>query len=490
MGKASSALSSQSIEEKDDDRRSERSGKSSVGSSAMMRPGRTMESAPKPTQATNRSPTRLPTRKPGEALVGPPLTQAVNRVKIEPQPEDARTATLERSQDQRRESWETLPPSGRPSLSSAAHSSVLDTSRGPSISLSRPNGHSQPATDDFEGDVSWETVESRRASAAAPLDPFFTPRKPTLDQPTISAAPVAADSQFDSTSALPTRANMSYVSPDASTLRHALAAHQLSLVHSSTSPSLTLQNPHARPINPRLVSLSPPELANRLRGRESATLDEILKMSLMSAKKAGEDEEWLYEEGVSQVMRADLEGVSTPWRGSVVVREQGVEDTQRWQEEVEEAKERVAMLERDLRAREAQLDEERRHNAEERARVERERHRWEGEMESLDAEKRRVEAEGQAVALKHADEGRRWEAEREQLAAQSTPRAKAAADDPELQLALHLATSSYRQLATLSDGIAERAKGDRDECRTALASLAVLSEGLRMWEETLSVVMT
>lgn len=477
MGKTSSAISSQSIEEDKLERGSVRSG--SVASSAgMMEPARATSSAS--SRATNRSPTRLPTKVAGTRPQSPPPLES----RTEDLPPPLPVASLGISQSERRDSWETLPPSARPSLSGfEAPPTRLDASQGPAISLSRPLGDSYTSADNFEGDVSWETIESRRASSINPasssLDSFRTPQKPASSADYSSTIPfTASHANKNVPSGLPTRASMSYVSPEASTLHNALSSHQLSLIHSSTSPSSTPHNPHARALNPRLASLSPPELASRNRGRESSSIEELLKMSLLSAKKAGGDggdEDWLYEEGTSRVMKADLDGVGTPWRRSMAVREESG-DEELWREEVEEARERIELLERELRLRAVQM-------VEEKARVEEDRQSWRVELEQLTQVKRRMEGEAEAVASAHHEERRRWEQELE-LRASATNDSKEA--DLELQLAYHQAAASHAELVTLADGLSARARAEREECSGVLASLRLIATGLQVWEQAVS----
>lgn len=456
MAKTSSGISSQSIEEEHGD--GTRSGKSSAASVASTsRLGRSTTSSARPPapQEVNRSPTRLPTRK-VDNTKGARLETADKKAdtEIRPAPQLALAAS---HQSDRRDSWETLPPSGRPSLSGAPR----HASHGFSSSHSRPDSHDSASG--HEGDVSWETVASRRASAldastTSHHDSFQTPRK--ASQPSSFGTTCHTEA-----SSLPSRADMSYLSPEVSALSRALTAHHISIVHSSTSPSAAASSVT---VDPRRSMKSSPAMTIQMGGRKSVTLDEVLKASLVLEQTSeGDEDGWLYEEGVSRVMRADLDGVSTPLKRSVLGAPI-LEEQDCWGQKAEEARNRVRSLEKDLEARSAQL-------AEERAGIAEERQRWQQEAEQL----RRATA---ATAARHQDDLRRWEEERLGLA--SRPSIE---DDLQLQLKSHQASSAHSSLLFQLEGIARSAKGEREELSSALDSLRLISQGLSVWQEVLSV---
>ncbi|GAA6028592.1 hypothetical protein JCM8097_007300 [Rhodosporidiobolus ruineniae] len=212
----------------------------------------------------------------------------------------------------RRDSWVTDPEPGsaRPSLSHALEPL-------PSFALSPSGG---------EADRSWETVEGSRRSSALPFpssgleDSFATPRKPSPDG-----------------AGLPSRSAISYVSPDQSSLRHSLLLSPSSAASPPISALLSVsQSSHAAPLSPgspfatprpRQVSLLRQAGAGgrRNKPRDSASLEEILRLGLQSGTSGAQELELLLDEGSSVMMREDLEAAGltgldagTPWRGRVL----------------------------------------------------------------------------------------------------------------------------------------------------------------------------
>ncbi|KAI5481497.1 clathrin-coated vesicle protein [Pseudohyphozyma bogoriensis] len=209
------------------------------------------------------------------------------------------SSTTSTTSSRRRSSWETLPGSGRPSL--AAEAPVpFPSSTTPAISLStHSDAISAPAED--VANASWETVD-RRISSISSIPPstssFDTPQKP--------------DSNL-----LPSRAAMSYSSPSPTSFANLLAA---STNGHDTSPLLNTQtsllSPTPRP-RTRVLALSPSIASLRKshprENRESASLEEMLKMSLAGALKPGNgaaEDGWLVDDEVSAVMRREMDGVN------------------------------------------------------------------------------------------------------------------------------------------------------------------------------------
>lgn len=433
MVKKGSGTSIVSIEEKEEADGGARTTKSSGDSDVGMLTARL---AP---MASGRTATRDRTKETDEAATA---TQHVDPDESDQLPFDTLKASVASSN--RRESCETLPPSSRPSLAPDA----------PTIAILQP-----PADDDGDrhngetssleehvGDISWETVESR-CTSALPSISYQTPQKPSTTD----------------TGALPSRSDMSYISPDVTTLRTALNA-----LHLSASPS-------THPTDPRLASLSPPEITARNRGRDSTTLEEILKMSLLSARRSGgedDDEGWLVDEGVSQIMRKDLEGQNTPLRQSLVQRE--TEEEARMRVELYEARQKHEELQRALAAIQTA----------EATRSFEQAEKHQREVEELKEESLRADARVEQQRVAHEEERTRLETSlAAALAAPSTL--------PKLPPTLLLDTPLLRAQATYStvaasfNSIVDTAKDQREDIASQLELLAMLRDGLGVWESLL-----
>ncbi|GAA5824997.1 hypothetical protein JCM11251_006057 [Rhodosporidiobolus azoricus] len=222
--------------------------------------------------------------------------------------------------DRRRDSWVTdsEPGSARPSLSGACES--------------------LPSTAEAD-DESWRTLPastSRGGSALpVPTSSFATPRKPSSSpaDPSVLVSP-------RNDGLPPSRAALSYASPDgASSLSRTIylspssaASPPISALLSSSTASHAPSTPSSTSLltpRPRQVSLLR-TAGRRNKPRESASLEEILRLGLQSNTEGAKDLELLMDEGSSAMMLEDLEGVAieaggaggagggTPWRGRVL----------------------------------------------------------------------------------------------------------------------------------------------------------------------------
>ncbi|GAA5972184.1 hypothetical protein JCM11641_002532 [Rhodosporidiobolus odoratus] len=292
--------------------------------------------------ALGRSPGRRRASAAGRESKIPPRPRA-SRADQPPPPsangQDNPQDDLSASQIGRRDSWVTEPGSARPSLSSADPL--------PSIAFSSSNG-ARGGTG--EGDISWETVESRCGSAAAgttvPFPPSSASSAPSADYATPRRS-LAAFSGANAAplnmvgSSLPSRSSLSYISPDTSTSRFSQVflsptdsppIHALLSVSQSSQPSLSPGFAPNSPITPRprQVSLLR-QTGKRNKPRDSASLEEILRLGLQNGDSGARELELLLDEGSSVLMREDLEaegmgglglGVGaeggTPWRGRVL----------------------------------------------------------------------------------------------------------------------------------------------------------------------------
>ncbi|GAA5867836.1 hypothetical protein JCM8547_003391 [Rhodosporidiobolus lusitaniae] len=270
-------------------------------------------------------------------LAGPPRLGAAARPRPSAVQEEAgKTKGKQRESDvslgSRRDSWVTdldQPGSARPSFSAA-----FDPL--PSFSLDSGVG---------DGDRSWETVEGSRRGSSSTAAAF-----PSLSA---SQADLSTPRRLSSSSLgpLPSRSSLSYASPPSSStllsppsytqpgLSLPLTPLSASLSsHSSfASPGLETPRPRARQVS-LLRSTGKGGGGGRRKGRDSATLEEILRLGMASHSTSfaggaggigGGEIELLLDEGTSAMMREDLEGVAgetgggggggaTPWRGRVL----------------------------------------------------------------------------------------------------------------------------------------------------------------------------
>lgn len=222
-------------------------------------------------------------------------------------------------------------------------------------------------TDEEAGNTSWETIG-----------------RPSLPLSESLSTPLR----------LPSREAMSYLSPTFSPP----SPSDLS----STSPFASASSPLASSLAHTTPRPRPP--LTKRSTRDSASLEEILRMTLASARK-GDEGEWLCDEGFSISMRKEMEGVGTPWRkgrGSLV------------EESAEGAEEGLVGAEG-----EEELGRVRMELEEERRRVREEREEWEKRRRAAEEERGREaeeEMEKRRKALEEEAEQRREEAEREREA--------------------------------------------------------------------------
>ncbi|BGP17676.1 hypothetical protein JCM10213v2_005714 [Rhodosporidiobolus nylandii] len=433
----------------------------------------------------------------------------------------------------RRDSWVTdpdsasQPGSARPSVSGAFEPL-------PSFSLSTSGG---------EADQSWETVGSRRASAAtgvpfpsssAPLaiqgdESFATPRKAFSSSSTTATASAIG--------LPPSRSAISYISPDSSSTRisHSVflspvdsppISALLSVSQTSASLSTSLSPGGTSPVTPRPRQVSLLRQGGRRnKPRDSASLDEILRAGLLAGDKGAQELELLLDEGSSALMREDLEaeglgGEATPWRGrvlslsvtspssakrrSVLVppaedaqgEEQGTEEGG---SEEEEDQEETQVLVLPLRPSTSEAVELRRQLDELRAELELARAAVAASSPSTaGADVARLATELDAARRETAKMQREHEEERTAMEADLAELAAAASQSPpsstvrpspsaarlsslELDLAaLHSSCASSR-VATAYAGIERCASAERETARGELEAVRALMGGLRAW---------
>ncbi|KAM0750691.1 hypothetical protein T439DRAFT_380567 [Meredithblackwellia eburnea MCA 4105] len=205
-------------------------------------------------------------------------------------------------------------------------------------------------------DLSWETVESaapgsRRLSTSvgygaglnqsvsAGEEAFSTPvRKSNLATSTVPFPSLSSAAQSDSKTATdtaqslppllpPRQTSLSHLSPDPRSLQKAL--HQLAEATGGPSPGGAGDVLLRRR---KQLNEDGTTAAIRAGARDSASLDEMLKMASYMKRTAdratmvldeGNDDEWMLSgEGVSMTMRKEMEDIGTPWRQSVVVRDE------------------------------------------------------------------------------------------------------------------------------------------------------------------------
>ncbi|GAA6015840.1 hypothetical protein JCM10207_008814 [Rhodosporidiobolus poonsookiae] len=490
-------------------------------------------------------------RSPGRAR-----TSAAAASRIPPRPRGSslaqqRKLDVEREDDpaasemSRRESWVTEPGSARPSLSA-----VFEPL--PFLAVSQAE----------DADRSWETLDSRRTSAlpdselpfpsVTDASSFATPRKPSG-----SAAPASA-STVPSDFALPTRSALSYVSPDTSTSRFSSIylspsdsppiRARLSLSPAPPPPAHSLSASSsaaglASPVTPRPRQVSLLRTAaGRRKPRDSASLDELLRLGLQHGAEGAREFELLLDEDTSVLMREDLEAAGgigagvdghTPWRGrvlslsmstgkggspmrrSMVVREENDEN----EDEVERA-EQERTSDEEQREEEGEEEEQTqvlvlplRPSTNEAVELRQQLETLQSELAQLraassDAEHVLQLEHALAAQRRHTDElEHAHAAEREameaDLATLAAAASRAAAPTPavalpaavdharlaavELELAATHARGGCARTEQAYEGLEARAKAERDGVRCDLEALRALQVGLNGWAGLLAV---
>lgn len=414
---------------------------------------------------------------------------------------------------ERRESWETLPALSRTSLGKPVSSMPLGKDLAPSRKTTRPaptkdaslrlHPYHRPthpasapiplpgphihlskvsvsAADDYSpaGDESWETVESRRLSSLSLGND--TPTRQLLDLHNTEASLLLTSPPLLPT--LPARADISYASPDQSSLRRAL--HQLAEATGGDSPGFA--TPVRRPAHLRPVRS----------GRDSASLEEMLKLSAARATPADEDDWLLCDEGVSVSMRNDMAGVTTPWRTSVAggtLRRSQLgpqatfEDLHRSDERAKsfealrrELVEANARADKAERGAEEQRDELARLHADEDALVEAARTR--------DAEVDRVQKALKVALREKLELEGEWDEERSRLEALARRPSSTVADaaprrlDAQVELALVRAAAATARSVAECERLVEDAREEREAVRAHIHALRVLATGVGVWD--------
>ncbi|GAA5872023.1 hypothetical protein JCM1840_004774 [Sporobolomyces johnsonii] len=391
---------------------------------------------------------------------------------------------LSASQISRRESWETV-GSGRPSLGSTTFDEL------------EPPPPSSPSS-----------VAAPRIALAPPPDAslsFATPQKPSEPLDLLGDA-----------TPLPSRAALSYISPD-TTLSRLSHASFLSPACSADSPGSALLNASLASIAPSPAPAPRPRQLTLLGGgggarnkpRDSASLEEMLKIGLQSGD--GEAREWelLLDEGSSVLMRQEIGahgeggGGLTPWRGRVVslsrsrsrrevddVAEEaeGLEDEEQGEEQGGEQRDIVILQQssteaRDLRRRVeellAELERAKREGSvaqEELELARREKEAWEEERRGMESDLEDLAAAAAAAAAsrpppppspppppaepEHAPQLARLRLEHQQV----------------------LALSAFGTSTATWEGIAARAAREREELAAEMDALRVVAGGLGAWQ--------
>ncbi|GAA5908820.1 hypothetical protein JCM5296_006464 [Sporobolomyces johnsonii] len=434
--------------------------------------------APPPATAGRRGSATL-ARSPGK-----PRSTAGSRTPAKTQPPSLSHSKpdLSSSQISRRESWETV-GSGRPSLGSTTFDEL------------EPPPPSSPSS-----------IAAPKIALAPPPDAsqsFATPQKPSEPLDLLGDA-----------TPLPSRAALSYISPD-TTLSRLSHASFLSPARSADSPGSALLNASLASIAPSPAPAPRPRQLTLLGGgggarnkpRDSASLEELLKIGLQSGD--GEAREWelLLDEGSSVLMRQEIGaqgeggGGLTPWRGRVVglsrsrsrrdvvdVAEEveGMEEEEQEEQEQGEEQRDIVILQqsstetRDLRRRVEELL------------AELERAKREGSVAQEELELARREKEA------WEEERRGMESDLEDLAAAAAaasrpppPPSPPPPAEPEHAPQLARLRLEHQQILALSafgtstatwEGIAARAAREREELAAEMDALRVVAGGLGAWQ--------
>ncbi|GAA5934532.1 hypothetical protein JCM1841_003833 [Sporobolomyces salmonicolor] len=402
---------------------------------------------------------------------GKPRSSALSSTpaKARPPPLPQSKPDLSASQISRRESWETV-GSGRPSLGSTTFDELEPPSPSSSSAIAAPQIALAPPAD---------------ASLA-----LATPQKPSEPLDLLGDA-----------TPLPSRAALSYISPDTSLSR---------LSHSSFLSPASADSPISAFLNASLAYIAPSPaprprqlslLGTRNKPRDSASLEEILKLGLQSGDGEARELELLLDEGSSVLMRQEIGaqgdgGGLTPWRGRVVslsmsrsrrgvddVAEEpeGIDEEEEQREEEERGKDILILQQSSTEARDLRQ-----------------------RVEELLAELERAKQEGSAAQeeLEHARrEKEAWEKERRGMESDLEDLAAAVASRPppppppppsgpehapqlarlRLQHQQLLAFSALDTSTNIWEGIAARAAREREELAAEMEALRVVASGLGAW---------
>ncbi|SCV70507.1 BQ2448_1901 [Microbotryum intermedium] len=206
-------------------------------------------------------------------------------------------------QRQPRDSWETVPAfSRRTSFATGIapqEESNLSASVRPAVRPSLAPALLQLSigpTESNAGDISWESIGQHRPSPSFDIDSNYTPSKGENNL------------TVGDTYGLPSRSAMSYASPDHAMLHAALR---------EIAP--TPAKPNGAEDSPNLGVASG---AHRAAGRESATLEEMLRATLLTSSRShaevgngaglNDHDTWLVDGSVGEAMRADLNTATLP----------------------------------------------------------------------------------------------------------------------------------------------------------------------------------
>ncbi|GAA6062882.1 hypothetical protein JCM10212_002104 [Sporobolomyces blumeae] len=400
---------------------------------------------------------------------------------------------------------------------------------------------------------SWETVGSN--SAATPMSaataevasgtPTAAPSTRTahIDSPDTFATPRKLDepSLFDLTPSVnPARPTFDYVSPPP--LGELLGSSATSTTSSLTVPSSQASRAPTSLPQPRQLSLllKSSQPRHRTRGRESTSLEELLRSGLSSHRPGGggatDDDLLLVDEGTSRIMMEEIEafgrtstnstgsvgearaGGFSPWRGRVVSLSTSLRRGKTGGDVSFEADRSVDVsrgtvegggggegaVEHDddeMEDREVLVLQP---TSDEAIQLRREKEQLESELERVRAEARDAQAraiddlkiELEAVRNEALERQRAWDEDRRRhqatanqgaLLASSRGPGPAASVDASCHLDLVRRIHAHATTRASYEVLESRATRDRDELGSALDALKVIGQSLEMWKANLVV---